>query len=842
MADHVGSSERAPLLRSDSDASPMASSRPGNREGETSEDGVDSPIQKQEVTIPLRSSGMSAPNANPPPESPRVPEKIALEDPKKRRVRKGVHVDLMIVFPNPECTTPEEEAWFKNLKGSVQASIKYVLDNSLISSERAHSDIFDINQFEMQMTYKGFRTVFLHQFLKFLQSQYVGAEWEIFRSIDEDEFFIHLYLREKCAKFHAEVQNHNLQLNENVIDTLQIKQDKMKVWPAWIQFDQADETRFSEQNNGANLFKIFTGTYVDGSIFRASDRIQLLTRVIGMYVDTNDLVKYGLLKSVFPCHQKARLLGFSSWASMSKIYSWHQPIPDIRHYFGSEVAFYFAWLTFFTSHMLFLAVPGLLLQLSRLYMDRYEFEICLLIYSLAIAIWSSVVNAKWKQEEKILATQWGEEAQSRAGGVRVTSAGVSGFRPDYEGSDLPSYIDESIKIKKQNPRMKCLRRFMSKTFTATFVSIVLICVVGIFFYRHMMIKAHTPMARRKAAMMSAIQIKIFDQIWEYLAYRLCLWENYRTDRAMKQALIWKIFLFKFVNAFNSIFYIAFAKLFVDGCPDDDCIFILSTQVLAVFAVNTMFAMVEMVKPWGLYKFKRWVEDRHLSAEHAGKRSFLEDQEKRIDYTDREQINDYMVIIMQYGFVVMFGNVVPVVAVVAMLSNLIQIRTDGWKLVNTMKRPFPVEASDIGAWSQVQDILAWIAVFTNVGVCVISSQLFTEYDTMQRLCIFFVAEHILVAFKLIIERTIAKVPRSVIVNRKKQEYVIDCLRQGKATAEIPSALLMQHKNFPNSLESFQQDFLKKVNKLDENHESFERCMDYKEPKGSSRDQKLTYAEG
>lgn len=847
--------EEQPLLESDdADASPGVPGKirneeeiahrnkeeiarsPRRNEEENSQD-QGSPVKRQEYVIPLRSSGISAANAQPP-----FQARSSFQSGPMRRVRTGIHVDLMIVFPNPEhFNTPKEEeeaeTKFRKLTkaGTVSASIKHVLDNSLLGRSESGAarpnmdyslhDVFDVPLLERQTTYKKFRIAFLHQFLSFLQDVYVGAEWEIFKSIDDDEYFLHLYLRERTAKFHAEVQNHTLQLNEMVVDTLQIRQKD--VWPAWIQYDQENEETFESEHEGVNLFRIFTGTYVDGSIFRATDRIQLLTRVIGMYVDTNDLIKYGLLKSVFPCHQKARLLGFSSWASMRKLYTWRQPISDIRHYFGSEIAFYFAWLSFITKALVFLALPGLLLQLSVLITDRYSYEIGLMIYSLAIAIWSSVVNAKWKQEEKILASQWGEESTTAHGGVRVTSAGVSGIRPDYEGEEQSSYIDESVKIKKQNPRLKLFRRFMSKTFTATFVSIVLICVVGIFWYRHVMIKAKTPMARKKAALMSGIQIKIFDHIWEYLAYRLCLWENYRTERSMKQALIWKIFLFKFINTFNSIFYIAFAKTFIDRCPNDDCIDILSIQVLAVFAVNTSVAIGELVKPWVLYNYQRWREDRKLTSEH-GTRSFLEDQEKRIDYTNREQINDYMVIIMQYGFVVMFGNVVPVVALVALLSNLIQIRTDAWKLVWAMKRPFPVEASDIGAWRSVQDILAWMAVFTNVGVSIISTELFADYSTMQRLTIFFVAEHILVAIKLVIEHTISEEPREVVVNRKKREYVIDCLRQGKTTAEIPSHLLMHQNNFPQNLDDFRISFLKnEVGKLDENHESFEKCMESKD---------------
>merc|ERR1712226_1457066 len=62
-----------------------------------------------------------------------------------------------------------------------------------------------------------------------------------------------------------------------------------------------------------------------------------------------------------------------------------------------------------------------------------------------------------------------------------------------------------------------------------------------------------------AGAVNAVQIQIFNFLYGMLSVRLNDWENHRTDTQFENSLIGKAFLFKFINSYNSFFYIAFVK-------------------------------------------------------------------------------------------------------------------------------------------------------------------------------------------------------------------------------------------------------------------------------------------
>ena len=72
---------------------------------------------------------------------------------------------------------------------------------------------------------------------------------------------------------------------------------------------------------------------------------------------------------------------------------------------------------------------------------------------------------------------------------------------------------------------------------------------------------------------SAVQIALFDEMYTRLALWLNEKENHETDADYERSLIMKNFTFRFVNSYNSLFFVAFVKYYVDDCngtPEDGC--------------------------------------------------------------------------------------------------------------------------------------------------------------------------------------------------------------------------------------------------------------------------------
>lgn len=92
-----------------------------------------------------------------------------------------------------------------------------------------------------------------------------------------------------------------------------------------------------------------------------------------------------------------------------------QPLNLIANYYGEHMAFYFAWLHFYTSWLLIIAVPGLVLfiyQMSLL-INQYQNDLPYsidtpfnFIYCILMAVWSTVLMEVWKRRQNEISHMW----------------------------------------------------------------------------------------------------------------------------------------------------------------------------------------------------------------------------------------------------------------------------------------------------------------------------------------------------------------------------------------------------------------------------------------------------
>ena len=58
--------------------------------------------------------------------------------------------------------------------------------------------------------------------------------------------------------------------------------------------------------------------------------------------------------------------------------------------------------------------------------------------------------------------------------------------------------------------------------------------------------------------------------------------------------------------------------------------------------------------------------------------------------------------IQFGYVTLFSSAFPLAAACAFVNNVIEIRSDAFKLCMTFQRPFGQRVNSIGTW-QVRDV-------------------------------------------------------------------------------------------------------------------------------------------
>ncbi|KAL3671816.1 hypothetical protein V7S43_002485 [Phytophthora oleae] len=85
--------------------------------------------------------------------------------------------------------------------------------------------------------------------------------------------------------------------------------------------------------------------------------------------------------------------------------------------------------------------------------------------------------------------------------------------------------------------------------------------------------------------------------------------------------------------------------------------------------------------------------------------------------------DYLRMVIQYGYVVMFSVVWPFCAMAAFVNNIIHIQNSFYKLVLLRRRPVPRKSNSVGQWEKMLFITLFLALFVVVGlICVSTGEL------------------------------------------------------------------------------------------------------------------------
>ncbi|XP_052832861.1 anoctamin-7 [Octopus bimaculoides] len=312
-----------------------------------------------------------------------------------------------------------------------------------------------------------------------------------------------------------------------------------------------------------------------------------------------------------PENLNMRQILYKYWARWGCWYK-YQPLDHIRYYFGEKVAIYFAWLGFYTGWLLPAAVVGLLVFLSGAFnisanpiakhicesgkdykmcpvCDEdigcefwYLSDICIyseisylfdhpgtVFYAVFVSFWAISFLEYWKRKNVNLAHHWDvlgfEEEEERP-------------RPAYaaKATEMETNPITGIKEPYFPPKKRIPRILSGMVIIVLMICLVLVFIIAVIMYR---VLVSIPLfknedlrpraaiiASTSAAIVNLIFIMLLGKVYERLAFSLTQWEMHRTQTDFEDQLIFKVFLFQFVNFYSSIFYIAFFKGRFVGYP------------------------------------------------------------------------------------------------------------------------------------------------------------------------------------------------------------------------------------------------------------------------------------
>jgi len=507
-----------------------------------------------------------------------------------------------------------------------------------------------------------------------------------------------------------------------------------------------------------------------------------------------------------------------------------QPLDSIEEYFGEQVTFYFAWLQHCSVHLLFLAALGLIVTIIQLLSDNLDHPIRP-FFAMVVMIWSFIVLVNWKKRSNYLAYRWGSMDHE----IQETP------RPEFHGEYVVDEITQEWVVK--YPKWKrWLKYLISVPITVAFTGTVLLLILLVHANRDLQMAKYVEQLSNPDAepfkfelaisnigyrapivemeltkelildptfwvamgalpAMLGLCIPIMNVILMRISVMLNDFENYRTESEYRTHLIIKVFSFRFVSQFGTVYYYAYMST---GSPQaiENGIIRMGTSVMVyttvahwwqIFLQVYLFMLIRKIRQFQ-YQRKLQQELKNIELEEEQITSELSDAESRqIKLINKRMLLDqaqddawfevmnpqhnsfpeYITAVVQFSFVACFSVVLPITPLFCLFNYLVSIRFDAYKLCRGRQRPLAKKTGGIGVWEHLLHIVSVIAVLTNCWLMGFTSSDFSWIaDKVGTLGIFAIVvawEHIMLLIKYVMQTSVSQLPRSVRDEIKRKQH-------------------------------------------------------------------------
>jgi len=540
---------------------------------------------------------------------------------------------------------------------------------------------------------------------------------------------------------------------------------------------------------------------------------------------TKFLLPVCYLQGYFPLHddkKKEHLL--EEW-----IYNWYPFISpvileEIRQYFGEKLGLYFKFLDHYSMALMIPAFVGFIPYGIIQNSGHWENE-WIAVYAVLICLWGILFLETWKRKEKFTALSWGmvgfeKEEQNR---------------PEYDDAVEEMEITPSPITGEPEQVLDTFKQEVIITVSATlvtvFIAIVVGCIAGTLLLRYD--KDQSTLA----SFVNAISIMLFDYIYSNLAVYLTDLECPRTDTRYEDSLIAKLFIFKFINSFSSMAFLAFAvpttgiynsesyaidtgddvctgtdlyidavsggyycgaPLYCSSVPDVsdtysmnryNCFALLQMKsleynLLIVYLTGIVVGnFQEVLLPICLKKYAEYQEAKEKAEKEANgetvepkKECVISDQFEMEVYDEiMGTLSDYAELAVQYGYTTLFVIAFPLTPFLAFVSAILESKVDGGKLLLSFQRPVAKSIEDIGTWQIVFLITTIFAVLSNLAMMAFRTPILTKNSDIPPVWGFVICQYALFVFMYLVGEFIPDTPGDVEIQLQRTEFILNSLQ-------------------------------------------------------------------
>jgi anoctamin-10 len=209
--------------------------------------------------------------------------------------------------------------------------------------------------------------------------------------------------------------------------------------------------------------------------------------------------------------------------------------------------------------------------------------------------------------------------------------------------------------------------------------------------------------------------------------------------------------------------------------------LLRTNLIALFMVDEFRRVAcEVILPYLMQNTGKEIIKRAKTILHAdGKQQdntklsveeeIIREEIEELDKDEMELFDDYLEMIMTFGYITLFAAAFPLGATVTSIFIYIETKSDTYKMEKLSRRPFSRKQHNIGVWELTLDLFTFSAVFTNIILaCFASDQIDAilpfmaglKEESLTSVLTVFSIEHFLIIFVVVVRYCFEDAPRWV----------------------------------------------------------------------------------
>lgn len=488
-----------------------------------------------------------------------------------------------------------------------------------------------------------------------------------------------------------------------------------------------------------------------------------------------------LLTDHFPLHDdKERSELVETWV---KEWTKPQPINTVRSYFGDEVGFYFGFLGMYTQWLMPLAAVGLLTFVIDFFPSWAAYGRGL--YSLLVTSWATAFLKFWKRRENTLRNEWGISTSD--------SLALEPTRTDFFGEKRFDPV-EGCYYTFFSTKDRAKRYFVTISATMAAMAVVTVLMILYCYMEEWFAIAFIPATGWDGfweyvylvpSIIYSIVVLYVDAKYSELASYLTQFENHRTESDFANARVLKLALFYFVNNFGFLFYVAFKTR--------DMVLLEQTLSSLLITRQLLGNLQEQLMPYMSKRSSLKAEAGKLAKETHNKNAIVDKIDAELLFPTYDgTFDDYLEMFVQFGQVTLFAAAYPLASLWSLFNNIMEIRSDGFKLCVSFRRSHRTSTQGIGTWYYAFSALGYLSVMTNCAIFGLHSgflhRLFPKMSFAGSLVAVAIMEHAMVTVKVCVEMFVPDTTGAVVEARRMKRAWLR--KKASLQVELSSRQLMQ----------------------------------------------------